>query len=136
MKPNNVFFVPCTENSFFRAWIEFFGPCHMLSSRQMDVAGRILAQYFKLKNNGVDPAVINEVLWSHRSRMDMISSLGMSSQQFQNITRTLRSRGVLKEQWQIEPKYIPHMSGDPRHMLAVVFDWSSDDNKIDATKQD
>ena len=38
MKPNNLFLIPCTENSFYRAWMEFLTPYHKLTSREKDVA--------------------------------------------------------------------------------------------------
>ena len=46
MKPNNVLYVKCTRDSFYRAWLEILTPWHKLSSRERDVAARIISQYF------------------------------------------------------------------------------------------
>lgn len=129
MKPNNFIAQKCTQTSFFRALLEFF-PSLKLSSREKDVAARILIQYFKLKESIQDPEVLRELLWSQNSRKDMRESLGMSQAHFQMILGKLRSSEFLVD-GHINSVYIPHMSPDePRFMLCVVFDWSSPSNPI------
>lgn len=128
MKPNNFIAQKCTETSFFRALLEFF-PSLKLSSREKDVAARILIQYFKLKESIPDPEVLREVLWSQNSRKDMRESLGMSQAHFQMILGKLRSSEFLVD-GHINSVYIPHMTEDPRFMLCIVFDWSSPSNPI------
>ena len=125
MKPNNVIYQKCTRVSFFRGWVEFLAPFHKLTSRERDVMARILVQYFKLKDNIPDPEVLKEVLWSQTSRKDMRESLGMSQAHFQMILAKLREAKVLVD-GDLNPKYIPHVSDDPRFMLSIVFDWSSE----------
>ena len=129
MKPNNVIYLKCTDISFYRMWIEFLAPFHKLTSRERDVAARIIVQYFKLKDSIPDPEMLKEVLWSHTSRKDMRESLGMSQAHFQMILAKLRSAGVLLD-GDINPKYIPHTTEDPRFQLSIVFDWSSRSNPI------
>lgn len=133
MKPNNVIYLKCTDTSFYRMWIEFLAPFHKLTARERDVAARVIAQYFKLKDSIPDPEVLKEVLWSHTSRKDMRESLGMSQAHFQMILVKLRTSGVLLD-GDINPKYIPHINEDPRFMLSIVFDWSSQANPIDGQK--
>lgn len=115
-------------------WIEFLAPFHKLTARERDVAARIIAQYFKLKDNIPDPEVLKEVLWSYTSRKDMRESLGMSRAHFQMILAKLKSAGVLLND-DLNPKYIPHISEDPRFMLSIVFDWSSPSNPIHGQEQ-
>jgi len=129
MKPNNVFHVPCTDTSFFRAWIEFLAPYHKLTSRERDVAARILLQHFKLASYIDDPEVLKDVLWSRNSREDIRNSLKMSVAHFQMILGKLKTSGFLKE-GDVDPRYLPHKTDDPRLMLCVVFDWSSKENPI------
>ena len=75
-QPNNIIGpVKCTEDSFYRSWMEFLAPFHKLTARERDVAARIIAQYFKLSERITDPAVMKEVLWSQTSRKDMRESL-------------------------------------------------------------
>lgn len=50
MKPNNVIYLKCTENSFYRVWMEFLAPFHKLTSRERDVAAQLLEQYFRLRD--------------------------------------------------------------------------------------
>lgn len=129
MKPNNVIYLKCTGTSFYRMWIEFLAPFHKLTARERDVAARIIAQYFKLKESIPDPEMLKEVMWSHTSRKDMRESLGMTQAHFQMILAKLRTSGVLVD-GDINPKYIPHINEDPRFMLSIVFDWSSSGNPI------
>ena len=60
MKPNNVISLKCTDDTFLRLWIEFLAPFHKLTARERDVAARIIAQYFKLKEKVQDPVVLRE----------------------------------------------------------------------------
>ena len=124
MKPNNVIYLKCTDASFYRMWIEFLAPFHKLTSREREVAARIIAQYFKLKDSIPDPEMLKEVMWSHTSRKDMRESLKMSQAHFQMILAKLRTSGVIVD-GDINPKYIPHTTEEPRFMLSIVFDWSS-----------
>lgn len=105
-------------------WMEFLTPFHKLTSRERDVAARIIAQYFRLKSSISDPEVLKDVMWSHNSRKDMRESLGMSQAHFNMTLRKLKDAGVLKDD-DINPRYIPHVSNDPRFLLNIVFDWSS-----------
>ena len=129
MKPNNVIYLKCTDDSFYRMWIEFLSPFHKLTSREKDVAARIIAQYFKLKGSIPDPVVLKEVMWSNTSKKDMRESLNMSPAHFQMILAKLRTSGVLVN-GDINPKYIPHINPDPRFMLSIVFDWSTQSNPV------
>jgi len=129
MKPNNVIYLKCTDTSFYRMWIEFLAPFHKLTSRERDVAARIIAQYFKLKDSIPDPEMLREVLWSQHSRKDMRESLDMSQAHFQMILAKLRTAEVLVN-GDINPKYIPHTTEDPRFMLSIIFDWSSKSNPV------
>lgn len=135
MKPNNVIYLKCTGVSFYRMWIEFLAPFHKLTARERDVAARIIAQYFKLKDSIPDTEMLKEVMWSQTSRKDMRESLGMSQAHFQMILAKLRTSGVLLD-GDINPKYIPHVGEDPRFMLSIVFDWSSPSNPINGKEQD
>ena len=138
MKPNNVIYLKCTSDSFFRAWVEILTPWHQLSPRMKDVAARILMQYFRLKEGGVsDKEVLNELLWSKRSRQDMMDSLGMAKENFQMELTKLRKTQFLVNGEEINPRYIPHRNiDDARFMLQVVYDWSSKDKPIRNAEQD
>lgn len=119
----------CTEDSFFRVWFEFLAPFHRLTSRERDVAARLLRQYFRLKAGINDPEVLKEVMWSKTSKADMMRSLGMSATHFKMTISRLKSAGVLID-GAINPKFIPHMGGGPRHVLCVAFDWSSPSDRV------
>ena len=134
MKPNNVIYLKCTKDSFFRMWIEFLSPFHKLTPRERDVAARVIMQYFRLKGSITDPMVLNELLWSRTSRKDMIESLSISQAHFQIILAKLKSSGVLLEDGSINPRYIPAIGDEPRFMLGVYYDWSSKSSPINAEK--
>lgn len=129
MKPNNLIYLKCSGDSFYRAWIEFLTPYHKLAARERDVAARILAQYFKLKDNVPDPEVLRDVLWSRKSRKDMMDSLKMSQAHFQMVIGKLKKAEFLIGE-DINPRYIPHKTDEPRFMLQVVYDWSTPENPI------
>jgi len=133
MKPNNTIVLKCTEDSFLRTWMEFLAPFHKLTSRERDVASRLLKQYFRLKASIEDPEVLKDVMWSHTSRKDMMNALGMSPAHFQMTLTKLKKAGVIMNN-DINPKFIPHITEDPRHMLCIVFDWSSSVNSIDTVE--
>lgn len=136
MRPNNVIYLKCTEDSFYRLWIEFLAPFHKLTARERDVAARIISQYFRLKDEVQDPDVLKDIMWSRKSRKDMMASLGMSQAHFQMVLAKLKESGVLQN-GDINPRYIPHKTEDPRFLLQIVYDWSSQSNPIrNAEKQD
>ena len=132
MKPNKTIVVKCTEDSFLRTWMEFLAPFHRLTSRERDVAARLLKQYFKLKENIEDKEVLKDVLWSRTSRKDMMTSLGMSPAHFQMTLAKLKKAGVIVDD-DLNSKFIPNLSPDPRNMLCIIFDWSSATNRVTAT---
>lgn len=130
MKPNNVIYLKCTDDSFYRMWMEFLTPFHKLTSREKDVAARIILQYFKFKDSVPDPEVLRDLLWSRKSRKDIMDSLKMSQAHFQMVLAKLRTAGVLVD-GDINPRYIPHRrADDERFMLQIVYDWSSPKNPI------
>lgn len=129
MKPNNLIYLKCTEDSFYRLWIEFLAPFHKLTTRERDVAARIIYQYFRLKEEIADPEVLRDVMWSQKSRRDMRESLGMSPAHFQMVLARLRAAEILVD-GDINPRFIPHKSDDPRFVLQVIYDWSTPQNPI------
>ena len=129
MKPNNVIYLKCTEDSFYRMWVEFLTPFHKLTSRERDVAARIIMHYFKFRENIDDPEVVRDLLWSRKSKKDIMDALGMSQAHFQIILAKLRSSGFIIDD-DINPKYIPHKGDEPRFMLSVYYDWSTKSNPI------
>jgi len=137
MRPNNVLYRKCTKESIFRDWLTFLEPFHRMTNREMDVAARILRQYFILKDKIDDLAVLQEVLWTPKSRKDMMASLCMTSAHFQIQLDHLRKKGFLKDDNAIEPRYLPHLSEEPRFHLLVVFDMSTPKRPLrDEPKQD
>lgn len=144
MRPNNIIPVKCTEDSFYRAWVEFLAPYHKLTARERDVAARLLLQYFKFRENIVNPdapndpekhQVLLELLWSKNSRKDIMTSLQMSPAHFQMVVAKLRAAKFLIGD-DINGQYIPHkIPGDTRFMLTVVYDWSSPSKPIKSAQE-
>lgn len=110
--------------------MEFLTPFHKLTSREKDVAARILMQYFKFKESVSDREVLKELLWSRSSRKDIMDSLKMSQAHFQMVLAKLRTAGVIKD-GDLNRRYIPDkVPGENRFVLQVVYDWSSPKNPI------
>lgn len=130
MKPNNLVYLKCSsEAQFIRTWVEFLTPFHRLTARERDVAARIIVQYFRLKEGVQDPEVLRDVLWSKKSRKDMMDSLKMSQPHFQMVLAKLKNSGFLVD-GTVNSRYIPNIGDDPRFCLQIVYDWSSKDNPI------
>lgn len=129
--PNKYMRVKCSEDSFYRAWVEFLAPFHKLTKREREVMARIIMQYFKLKDNVQDEELLKDVMWSHTSRKDMRESLKMTQAHFQMVLAKLREAGVLVD-GAINPKYMPHKTEGTKFVLNVVFDWSSESKPADA----
>jgi len=135
MKANKVLHIKITGDKFFRAWMDFLTPFHKLTAREKDVAARIIAQYFKLKEGVDDPVLMKEVLWSQSSRKDMRESLHMTPAHFQMVLAKLRTAGFITD-GDINPRYIPNMTDQPRFMMCVIYDWSSPSAPVTDVKQD
>lgn len=134
MQPNNTFFIDTTDEDFYRAWMDFTAPYHHLTSREREVAARILSYYFKLKPHvGDDLEVLRDLLWSRKTRKDMMESLNMSSAHFQMVLKKLRESQFLVD-GDINPRFIPHKTDEPRLMLAVVFNWSGKRNPLNGSR--
>ena len=134
MQPNNTFFVETTGEDFYRAWMDFTAPYHHLTSRERDVGARILSYYFKLREGGItDPEVLKDLLWSRKCRKDMMESLNMSSAHFQMVLSKLRNSQFLVD-GDLNPRFIPHKTDEPRFMVAVYFNWSGRKFPIHADK--
>ena len=131
MKPNRVVHVKCENRKhFYRVWMELLAPWHHLTSREQDVAARILAQYFRLKENIADDEVLKEVLWSSTSRKDMMESLKMKPEYFQIVLAKLKTSGFIVD-GNINKRYLPVMTQDPRFLLSIVYDWSTPKSPVD-----
>lgn len=124
-RPNNIIYQKCPYDSFFRAWVEFLSPYHHLASREKDVMAKIIAQYFRLKEQCDDPVMLRELLWSQSSRQDMRISLGMEPSHFQMVLGKLRKVGVL-DRGDINHRYLPHLRPESKSFeLRIVFDFST-----------
>lgn len=135
MKPNNVISLKCEDfNQFIKVWITFLKPFHRLTPSESDVAARILVQYFKLKASVPDQNILYELLWTSKSRKDIMDSLKISRAWFQMVLSTLKSSGFLEGN-RINPRYIPHITDESRFLLDIVFDWSSPSKPIDNEKE-
>jgi len=98
------------------------------------VAARIIQQYFKLKERCEDPVLLRELLWSQQSRKDMRDSLGMTQAHFQMVLKALREAKVLID-GDLNKAYIPNKGEEPRFLMCVMYDWSSDKKRIDGPQQ-
>jgi len=124
--------VRCSEDSFYRAWVDFLAPFHKLTKRDREVMARILQQYFRLKNSIPDKELFHDVMWSFNSRKDMRESLQMTPAHFQIAIGKLRKAGVLDANNDLNPRYIPHKTEGSLFILNVIFDWSSESNPVHA----
>lgn len=132
-RPNNLIYLKCTDESFFRTFVEIYTPWHNLASREKDVMAKIISQYFKLRQQCEDPTMLRELLWSQSSRQDMRESLGMQPPHFLMVMKKLRDAGVLlpcgsTNCYDINPKFLPHIqpsSTSKSFELRIVFDYST-----------
>jgi hypothetical protein len=59
----------------------------------------------------------------------MMDSLDMSQPHFQMKLAKLKKAGVIVD-GTIQPRFIPHMTDNPKFVLQLYYDWSSPSNPI------
>lgn len=131
---NNVISIPTSlQGNFFRLWLEFLGPFHGLTNREIDIATAFLKKRFELSQVITDEEVLDKVLMNEDSRREIKKNCKMSAAQFQVIIGKLRKSKILLGN-KVNPKFIPKgITPDSKNFnLMLYFDLN--DNRAEGSK--
>jgi hypothetical protein len=125
-KNSNIARIPATlDADFFFKWLSFLYPLHRLSNNEKHVLSMLLYKRFKLLELVKDQAIINSLLLSNDSRIEMKNGLNMSSSQFNIIIAKLKKSGIITSSG-LNKKYIPNLEFDStQHRLILIFDFNN-----------
>lgn len=113
--------IPCTSDTFIRAWLEIMHPLHRLSNREMDIAAEIIKRRYRLAEGVSDSQLINvdKVLFSKDEKASIAKALGITPQFFRTTLQRLRACGIVQGNT-VNPKYLPDWTpGKPFRWLFI-----------------
>ena len=112
--------IPCTSDTFIRAWLEVLRPIHKLSYREMNIAAHIINKWFILSREVKNREVINvdRLLLNKEGRKELCEELGITPTYLRMVLATLKRREVLIGD-KINPKYLPNW--EPGRPFRWVF---------------
>jgi len=120
VKPNNVIGIPTTLNDFFRYWVEFLGPLHHLTNREIDVITAFLRKRYVLSKSILDPKMLNKYLMNEDTKAEIREECGVSPAHFQVIMGKLRKSRIIVD-GNIHPKFIPNIKDGDNFQLLLHF---------------
>jgi len=117
----NIKRIHTTKKSIFRYWLEFLKPYHKMRTKEIEVLSLMLYYRYELSREISNPEIIDTILFSTKTRMDIRSELGnMGQRNFNNILTAFRSKGILSKDNKITSVLIPNMSEDG---FQLIFDF-------------
>ena len=86
------------NKSIFRYWLEFLKPYHKMRTKEIEVLSLMLYYRYELSREISNPEIIDTILFSTKTRMDIRSELGnMGQRNFNNILTAFRIKGILSK---------------------------------------
>lgn len=127
---NNVIRIPTSlQGRFFRIWIEFLTPLHLLTNREKDVLAAFVKARFELSRSISDETLLDKVVMSEDIKSKIKEECHVSDAFFQVILGKLRKTRIIVDN-KIEPKFIPkHLEvTDTSFQLLLYFDLDERNN--------
>lgn len=122
-------------DDFYYKWMLIVGRIYDLSKKECVVFSKILSYRHELSKTIFDNNQLDEACTNAISRERMAEELGMSIQQYMNITRVLAEKKLLKRYrsknkrivsfYYISPEFIPNYKDGCNTSLAFVFRMNS-----------
>ena len=84
------------DGDFFRAWVEFLKPFHKLAKREMDILAVFLKKRYELSKVILDTDLLDKVLMSKGTKLEIRKTCGISAKHFQVIMCKFRKNGVVQ----------------------------------------
>tara|TARA_R110002050_G_scaffold319_3_gene2020 strand:- start:1040 stop:1330 length:291 start_codon:yes stop_codon:yes gene_type:complete len=92
-----------------------------MRTKEIEVLSLMLYYRYELSREISNPEIIDTILFSTKTRMDIRSELGnMGQRNFNNILTAFRSKGILSKDNKITSVLIPNMSEDG---FQLIFDF-------------
>lgn len=124
--PDKAFGINCSEDSFFKYWLEFLKPFHKLANKEILVLAELLKQREILSKAIKDDELIDKVLMSRETLSKVSKNCGMTPTYFHVILGKLR-KSVAIEDNRINKKFIPSNYTENTFKLMLIFNIKSND---------
>lgn len=106
---NNVVNIPTSiDGKFFRFWVESLRLFHHLTEGEMAVFAVLLKKRYELSKVITDQKLLDEILFSEKTRREIRNTCNISLQHFQVVLGKLKKANVIINGG-INPKMIPHI---------------------------
>ena len=112
--------IPCTSDTFIRAWFEVMRPIHKLPQKEMEIAAHIIKKRFALAEGVADKNLVNidRLLLNKEGKQELCEELGVTPAYLRQVLSNLKRREVLIGD-AVNPKYLP--SWEPGKPFRWVF---------------
>ena len=122
---NSVIRIPSSPGKeFFRMWLNFLRPFHLMSDRQVDVAATMLNLRFELGRVITDEFLLDKVVMSADSRRRIEEECGVTPEHLQMLLTKLKRANFITD-GKINPRFVPRFNdGDDSFKLMLYFDFN------------
>ena len=117
---DNILPISTTTSEFFKDWLEFIKPVHKLTEREQDVTAAFLRKRFELSEKINDPQILDQVLFSDKTKKKIMEEVGISVPHFQMLMGKLRKAGVIVSNT-LNPKIVPILKREANDFKLLVY---------------
>ncbi len=107
MKNINVQSLKATERQFFKLWLMILQPFLKLRQQELKVLAELLYHRHSISKQVKNKAIINDLLFNSKTRKKIKQDLDIKTYSFNNILSSLRKKGVISENNELNKKIIP-----------------------------
>lgn len=118
MKNTNIAVRNISKNDIYYCWLLFTKPFHGLTESEIRFVEVFLKEYDNLRIKIDDVNIVNDVLFSTKTRSKLMKQLGYGTQRFNNNMSLMRRKKVFSED-KINPKYIPNIELDANNYKLI-----------------
>lgn len=109
-KPKKVIDVSVDQDTYILAYITLWNGMLKLSNTDMGLLIEILKRYLSLKKTGISETEISNLLFSTKSRREMMDKINVKEHMFNNRIYSLKKKGIIVEKnknYYIDKRVIP-----------------------------
>ena len=124
-KPDGCFLVKASikDGSFFKKWLIFSKPFHMLTDREIDVASLFLKKRYELSKAISDQDIVDRMVMDTNTRKQILEECGLKAPHLQIILSKMKKCGMLTQDNRINHRFIPNIKNDSKSFnLLLYFD--------------
>jgi hypothetical protein len=114
------------STNFFRLWVEFLGPYHNLTEREIDVLTCFLKIRHNLSKSVLDEKILDKVLFSDDSKKSVCDEIGITEKNFNMVFSRLKKKNLIINN-SINKRFIPLLKDNAKvFQMLVYFEFSDD----------